>query len=203
MKRLSAIICAGLTVAGCAGRDAAPVSAYMPGDAELSCQQINHEIRGNNGAIRVRVQEGHDTSDRNILIGTAAFLLFAPAAFAMDLKDAAGTEAAALEQRNRNLNLMANKKRCQTDRALTVAEAEAEWSAKTAEARAAENSDTPGVRTPTDQRLHQARAASPMPATAQASAGPVDRSCRRLRDLMDRFLRGEISKAEYDRLRAG
>ena len=68
-------------------------------------------------------------------------------------------------------------------------------------AKLAEPSDAPGVRTPTDQRLRQELAAV-QPATATLPAAfAVDRA--RLQELMDRFLRGEIDKAEYERLRAG
>lgn len=201
LKRLCALTCAGLVMAGCAGRDAVPVSAYSPNDAQMACPEIDSEIQRINDALRVRVNESADTSDRNIVIGAAAILLFWPAAFAMDLKDAASTEATSLEQRNATLTQMGAKGRCRTARALTVAEAEAERAAaKAAEQRMAEEAGEPGMPAPTG-----AQVAGPgvQPAVMQASApsAPVNRD--RLRDLMDRFLRGEISKAEYERLRAG
>jgi len=192
-------------MAGCAGRDAVPVSAYSPNDKEMSCRELDTEIQRNNDVLRDRVGEAAGTEQRNIVVGATALLLFWPALFAMDLKDAAGTEATSLEQRNVVLAQLAAKGRCQTARAMTVAEAEAERVAAEVAARAAEETvDAPGVRTPTDQRLHQTSpVATPAvaPAAVQASATEGDRE--RLRDLMDRFLRGDISKAEYDRLRAG
>lgn len=199
MRRWGAALCAGLLVAGCAGRDPVPVSAYQPNDTGLSCNELNTEIQGNNDALRTRVQESKDKQDRNILIGGAALLLFWPAAFAMDMKGAADTEAKAYEQRNRTLALLAAKKKCSTTHPMTVAEAEAERVAKAAAAE--KDNDLTGVRTPTDQRLEANRmAAAPVAEPAMGSGG-VDNA--RLHELMDRFLRGEITKDEYERLRAG
>ncbi|MEQ8394520.1 hypothetical protein [Thalassobaculum sp.] len=197
MRRLSALACACLTVAGCAGRDPIPVSAYMPNDAGLKCSEIDAEIVSNNAGLKARVNESVDTRDKNILIGAAAVLLFLPAAFAMDLKGAASTEATALEARNRTLTMLGAKQRCRTTRAMTVAEAEAERVTSIQSAEASQPADVPGVRTPTDQRLH------PAPSATQMSAAPAGVDRAQLQTLMDRFLRGEITKAEYDQLRAG
>ncbi len=198
MKRLCALTCAGLIVAG---RDAVPVSAYSPDDKQMSCLEIDTEIQRNNGQLRTKVSEVADTEQRNIVVGAAALILFWPAAFAMDLKDAAGTEANSLEQRNVVLAQLAAKGRCRTAHAMTVAEAEAERvAAEIAQRKADEGAGVAGVKTPTDQRLHQASAVA-SPGAVQAAAAPgVDRD--RLRDLMERFLNGQISKAEYERLRA-
>lgn len=215
-------------MAGCAGREPAPVSAYMPTDAEMSCQTIDSEIRGNNDAIRVRVNEDADVENKNIAVGATAALLFFPLALAMDLKGAALTEAGAFEQRNRTLTGLAASRGCSASRPVTVAEATQEREAAQAAARAAEeDADVPGVKNPSDQRLHQAsvappaavsrpvQAAAPWPAPgpvtmdaaamqASAPAEPARRLDRAgLQELMDRFLRGEISKDEYERLRAG
>lgn len=202
-RQLCVLLCASVLVAGCAGRTAVPVSAYQPNDNQMSCREVDSEIQRNNEALRVRVQEGAETEKRNIAVGAAAILLFWPAAFAMDFKDAAGTEAMSLEQRNATLTQLAAKQRCRTTHAMTVAEAEAERVAReVAERRMSEENKVTGVTTPTDPRLRQA---SQPTATAvrQASAAEPGLDRSRLRDLMDRFLRGEISKAEYERLRAG
>lgn len=202
MRRLGALTCAGLVLAGCAGREPMPVSAYMPSDAEMTCEAVDAEIRRNNDALRARVNEDAETQNKNILVGTAAFLLFAPIALAMDFKGAASTEANSFEQRNRTLTGLATRKRCATAHAKTVAEVVAEREADVESAKVEEQADAPGVRTPTDQRLHQAgTGATPMVTRASARSAVVDRD--RLRDLMDRFLSGELSKAEYERLRAG
>ena len=116
----------------------------------------------------------------------------------MDFKGAASTEANAFEQRNRTLTGLASDKRCTVAPMLTVAEATAYREAKIAASRT-DQSDVPGVKTPTDQRLHQVSQTGTAVAAEPPSAG--DRA--RLQGLMDRFLRGEITKDEYDRLRAG
>ncbi|MEQ8814040.1 MAG: hypothetical protein RLO51_02275 [Thalassobaculum sp.] len=203
MNRLCALTCAGLMMAGCAGRDAVPVSAYLPNDKEMSCREVDTEIQRNNDLLRAKVREVADTEQRNIVVGAAALILFLPAALAMDLKDAAGTEANSLEQRNAVLAQLAAKGRCRTARPLTVADADAERvAAEVAVREAGTPVDAPGVRTPTDQRLHQTSGVA-SPTVVQASAGSTGVGRDRLQDLMDRFLRGEISKAEYERLRAG
>jgi len=202
-RQLCALLCASVVVTGCAGRTAVPVLAYLPSDDQMSCREIDSEIQRNNDALRARVQESADTEKRNIVVGAASILLFLPAAFAMDFKDAAGTEATSLEQRNATLTQLASKRRCQTAHAMTVAEAEAERGAdEVSERRKAEENKVMGVTTPTDPRLRQANQSAPS-AVREASAAETGVDRGRLHDLMDRFLRGEISKAEYERLRAG
>lgn len=202
MRRLIALVCAAALLCGCAGRDPVPVSAYLPNDAALSCSQIESEIVGNNASLKVRVTEDADAEKRNIAAAATAILLFWPAVFAMDLSGAASTEAQALEGRNRTLTGLASAKQCQTARAMTVAEATAEYEAEVKAAEAAEaegRDDAPGMKTPTDQRLREASRTGAAGAVEPPSAD--DRA--RLQGLMDRFLRGEITKDEYDRLRAG
>lgn len=225
MRHIAVLACAGVILAGCAGREPAPVSAYLPNDPQLSCGSIDAEIRGNNEAIRTRVNEDAEVQNKNIVVGTAGALLFFPIALAMDFKGAAMTEASAFEQRNRTLAGLATHTRCNAARPVTVAEATQEREAALAAAKAAEMNDVPGVKNPSDQRLQPAPVMSPpaglpaaastapwpgsgpapmQPAVTQAQAGPArSGDSPPLQQLMDRFLRGEISKAEYDRLRAG
>lgn len=207
MKRSIVLTCAAMTLAGCAGRDPIPVSAYSPNDPQMSCLEIDSEIRRNNLGLRARAQEVKNTTDRNIVVGAAGILLFWPALFAMDLKDAAGTEGISLEQRNSTLTQLAAKGGCQTVHAMTFAEAEAERvAAASSDREASEAAEVPpGVRTPTDQRLHRpdAGAQPAMQGASTQAAVPIGVDRATLKDLMDRFLRGEISKEEYDRLRAG
>jgi len=214
VRRFTVLACTGLIVAGCAGRQPIPVSAYLPDDAGMSCEAIDAEIRRNNDALRVRVDEDAETQNKNIMVGTAAALLFLPIAFAMDFKGAASTEANAFEQRNATLSGLAVRKRCPAAPAMTVAQAVADREAKIAASRMSDGGDAPGIRTPTDQRLHQASvqkppapepgvplAAAQSLATEPVAEPAIDRA--RLRDLMNRFLRGELTEAEYHRLRAG
>lgn len=225
MREFGVLICACLAAAGCAGREPAPISAGMPTDAEMSCQTIDSEIRGNNDAIRTRVNEDADVENKNIAVGATAALLFFPLAFAMDLKGAALTEANAFEQRNRTLTGLSATRRCSATRAVTVAEATQEREAVQAAARAAESDvDALGVKNPSDQRVHQPAVAAPLAASTSVASsepwrarGPVTMEAATvqavapvrpldhtgLQELMDRFLRGEISKDEYERLRAG
>jgi len=172
MRQIPVLACAGMMLAGCAGREPAPVSAYLPDDAQLTCQSIDTEIRGNNDAIRTRVNEDAEVQNKNIVVGAAGALLFFPIALAMDFKGAAMTEASAFEQRNRTLAGLAAHNRCDNGASpVTVAEATQEREAAQAAAKAAEMNDVDGVKNPSDQRLRQAPSApAPVvpPATSQA-----------------------------------
>ena len=184
-RRVMAAIAASTVLAGCAGRDPVPVSAYKPSDTRLTCADLAAEIRSNNANMLVRAKESADTSDRNVVIGVTGILLFAPALLAIDAKDAAATENRAYEERNRLLAAQARNVGCPVPAPLTVAMAEAQ-----VEQAKAEKEEAAGV--------PQTAAAQPSvtsPIYAPAPGGPE------LKDLMGRFLRGEITQQEYERQR--
>ena len=125
MKRVArAAAAVSIVLAGCAGRDPVPISAYKPSDANLSCADLANEIQSNNANMLVRARESADTTDRNVLIGAAGVLLFAPILLAIDAKDAAGTENRSYEERNRYLAGQARQVGCQVPTPMTVAMAE-------------------------------------------------------------------------------
>ena len=102
MKELCAVI--GLVLlCGCAGRTAQPVAMINAYDGNLSCEQVQAEISGNEQKARQLIAEDNSNRNANIAIGAVGVLLFWPALFALDLSDAERIEAQALHERNTHL----------------------------------------------------------------------------------------------------
>lgn len=127
MKRITiAALTTTLVLGACAGRDPVPVSEYKPTDSMLSCTDLGAEIQGNNQKMVALAEESAETNDRNVAIGAAGVLLFAPALLAIDAKDAARTENRAFEARNRYLAELAQDTGCEVPPPYTAAMAEEE-----------------------------------------------------------------------------
>ncbi|TAJ32647.1 MAG: hypothetical protein EPO67_10365 [Reyranella sp.] len=100
-------------LAACAGRDAAiaqPVA--MPADQQLNCEALYAEIVGNNAKVASLQSEESSKRGQNIAMGVVGAVLFWPALFAMDFKDAAGTDRKAVEARLAYLNSLYGAKSC-------------------------------------------------------------------------------------------
>ena len=187
MKNVAtAAVAASIFLAGCAGREPVPISVYKPSDAKLSCAELANEIQSNNANMLVRARESSDTTDRNVLIGAAGVLLFVPILLAIDAKDAAGTENRSYDERNRYLAGQARQAGCQVPTPLTVAMAE-----KQVEQAKKENT-ADGAPT---QTATSAQPSGTSPAYAQSPGGSD------LKNLMGRFLRGEITREQYEQER--
>jgi len=112
-----------MALAGCAGRDAAPVSAYSPRDNNLSCEQIDGEIAASNERMVSLAVESKEKEQQNIAAGAAGAIIFLPALFFMDFKGAADTDLAAQVERNRVLDQLAAEKDCDAEEPLTQQQA--------------------------------------------------------------------------------
>ena len=108
----AAAIAVTVLVGACAGRDAAPVSAFQPYDRDLSCSQIQGEMASNEEKARRLIEEDENAGDSNIAIGVVGALLFWPALFALDTGDAEMVEMEALRERNRWLMQVSSDKDC-------------------------------------------------------------------------------------------
>ena len=107
----SAVLVAQL--AACAGRDAAPPQPVAtPADQQLDCPALYAEISGNNAKVASLQSEESSKRGQNIAMGVAGALLFWPALFVMDFKDAAGTDRKAVEARLAYLNTLYATKHC-------------------------------------------------------------------------------------------
>lgn len=193
-RSMVAALAASAILTGCAGRDALPVSAYKPGDDRLTCGQIAGEIESNNQLMLARARESADTTDRNVMIGAAGVLLFVPILFAIDAKDAAGTENRAFEERNRVLTQKARMTGCQVPAAFTVAMVEETIGRQ----RIADSADPAAGK---DAQTQDLATAAPVRRATEPQSASLPQNGGELRTLMNRFLRGEIDREEYERAR--
>ena len=99
-------IFAAMTFLGCAGRDAVPVTLVQPQDQVSSCSMIAAEIEANNQKVQQLADEKGIKVAQNVAAGVGGLIVW-PLFFAMDFKDAAGTEMAALQQRQQYLGQLA------------------------------------------------------------------------------------------------
>jgi hypothetical protein len=97
---IAAILCASFFLSACAGRQANTVAAIQPGDDTLTCDQIVATLKLNTITVKDLMGESSSTTGKNVAAGVAGAIIFFPALFFMDVKNAAGDEARALVRRN-------------------------------------------------------------------------------------------------------
>src|SRR4029077_8974789 len=99
-RRLTGVLVVAAMLGACAGRDPAPVMPVSLGNEQnLSCQAVYAEMNANNARISQLHAEEDSKRGQNIAMGAVALVLFWPALFAMDFKDAAGKDRAQVEVR--------------------------------------------------------------------------------------------------------
>ena len=96
--------------AGCAGREANPIPAYLPGDNERSCEVLVAEIAQLQADMQ-RLLPKTNKGVSNTLWATAGVFLIVPFFF-MDLKDAEKIEFEAMRTRHNRLLLICADKSC-------------------------------------------------------------------------------------------
>lgn len=109
-KLISLVLVVAVFFAGCAGREANPVPAYMPGDENRSCTALKAEV----AQLQVDMQRLLPKTDKgltNALWATAGVFFIVPFFF-MDLKDAEKIEFDAMRQRHNRLLVYAAEKGC-------------------------------------------------------------------------------------------
>jgi hypothetical protein len=111
-KRLlfAAALLSGLSA--CAGRDPNPVALVQPQDAIGSCPMLLAESQGNAIRLAALSAESSNTTAGNVALGVVGAVVFWPALFAMDFKNAADKEAAALNGRQQYLAALLVQRRC-------------------------------------------------------------------------------------------
>ncbi|MGI9307184.1 MAG: hypothetical protein ACR2P5_07775 [Gammaproteobacteria bacterium] len=115
LKKISAAfllaVFAVLSVSGCGGKTANPISAKEVGDKELDCDEIEAEMSDLDARARRLLGEQSNKTGKNVALGVAGWFLLVPWFF-MDLSDAERQEAQAMQDRIRHLQRIANKKDC-------------------------------------------------------------------------------------------
>jgi hypothetical protein len=97
-------------LAACAGRDPQMIATVQPQDMTSDCAAIYAQINANTERLASLNKESGNTTAGNVALGVVGLVLFWPALFAMDFKDAAGKEAMSLQQRQNYLaQLMAQR----------------------------------------------------------------------------------------------
>ena len=96
--------------AGCAGRTANPIAAYLPGDETRSCKGLKAEIAQLQADMQ-RILPKTDKGLTNALWAIGGCLVIVPFFF-MDLKDAEKIEFEAMRTRHKRLLVYAAEKDC-------------------------------------------------------------------------------------------
>jgi len=111
MKKLVCLLLAcSVLFAGCAGREANPCAAYLPGDENRSCVALQAEV----AQLQVDMQRLLPKTDKgltNALWATAGVFFIVPFFF-MDMKDAEKIEFDAMRRRHNRLLIYAAEKEC-------------------------------------------------------------------------------------------
>lgn len=104
------ILTVAIFIAGCAGREANPIPAYLPGDDTRSCQALKAEIAQLQADMN-RLLPKTSKGVSNALWATAGVFLIVPFFF-MDLKGAEKIEFEAMRTRHNRLLIIAADRDC-------------------------------------------------------------------------------------------
>ena len=109
-KPICLLLICSIFLSGCAGREANPMPAYLPGDNERSCEVLVAEISQLQADMQ-RLLPKTNKGVTNTLWATAGVFLIVPFFF-MDLKDAEKIEFDAMRARHNRLLLICADKGC-------------------------------------------------------------------------------------------
>jgi len=112
VRKIVSAVALTVMLGACAGRDAAYIPITQPSDNNLDCNALYVEMNANNAKISSLSAEESNKRGQNIAMGAVGAVLFWPALFAMDFKDAAGTDRKAVEARQNYLTMLYAQKQC-------------------------------------------------------------------------------------------
>jgi hypothetical protein len=110
-----------LTLTACAGREPSLPAIALVSDQNQECSALEGEVTANATTARSKIASNNNRDGGDVAIGIAGGLLFWPALFAIDTKNADGHEGNALIDRNEHLKQIALKKGCDVSGYPTVA----------------------------------------------------------------------------------
>lgn len=111
-----------LMLGACAGRAPQLSPLVLASDETASCKDLATESQRNSDQMEILAIEETMKLGQNVVAGVSGFMIW-PAWLALDFQNAAGKEAKALEQRNRQLAGLA-RNRCGSTREHTATVAE-------------------------------------------------------------------------------
>lgn len=103
VQNIACLVLATTMLAGCAGRKANPVQAIQSNDEQLTCEQIVNTLKLNTVELKGLLKESSSNRGKTAAAGVIGTVIFFPALFFMDTKNAANAEARALVRRNQVL----------------------------------------------------------------------------------------------------
>ena len=109
-KAVSILSIVSILMMGCAGREANPIAAYLPGDERRSCAALQAEV----AQLQVDMARMLPKTDKgltNALWATAGVFFIVPFFF-MDFKDAEKIEFDAMRRRHNRLLIYAAERNC-------------------------------------------------------------------------------------------
>jgi hypothetical protein len=109
-KKMVGVLALTAVLGACAGREPMQIAVVQPQDSASDCTALQAELNANTTRIASLSKESSNTTSGNVALGVAGALLFWPALFAMDFKDAAGKDAAALQARQNYLATLATQR---------------------------------------------------------------------------------------------
>lgn len=120
MTKPLTVALAALALSACAGRSPTlPTVAYST-DSIQACETLERDVVANASTAQAKIASNNARDGGDIAIGIAGGLLFWPALFAIDTKNADGHEGNALLDRNEHLKQIAIGKGCDVSRYPTV-----------------------------------------------------------------------------------
>jgi hypothetical protein len=112
MRNLVIVMVAAGGLIACAGREPNLQPVAQGGDNEKGCEQLLAEMNANAATAESKIKTQKSRDEGDVAIGVAGALLFWPALFAIDTKNADGHEGNGLLDRNSHLQTLAIRKGC-------------------------------------------------------------------------------------------
>jgi hypothetical protein len=109
---LATLTLAAALLAGCAGREAAPVAVSQADDPDKSCHQLLQELNYNQYRMALLVRESNHIKANNADVAAGVAPFFPPVMVAYDKGEAQSIELKAFQDRNANLTKLAVDKGC-------------------------------------------------------------------------------------------
>ena len=113
MRNKTLLILAALAaLSACGARSSNPVAISQPGDANLTCDQIEAQVKANNALAIQKAGGDEATQNQNAAVIAVGTIVFWPAILAVDLSSAEQIELRALQDRNKSLERLHRNKEC-------------------------------------------------------------------------------------------